>query len=222
MNKRMLGALAAMAAMAAAAALTTGCATSRSEVKLSSPGAAMSGSGTGKVVVIRSVKDERVFEQAPHEPSTPSIGLEGTSQATAETKARAIGRKRNTYGQALGDVMLEPGQTVEKVVRENLAAALNQAGFQVKSAESAGANPITLDVRIKKFWAWLNPGFWAVTVSADVATDITASSGGGTNTVSVHAEDKRQVVTDGAWIELIDKALQDYRAQAAAKLSNLK
>lgn len=219
MNKRMLGALAAMAAVAA---LTTGCATSRSEVKLASPGAAMSSTGTGKVVVIRSVKDERVFEQAPREPSTPSIGLEGTSQATAETKARAIGRKRNTYGQALGDVMLEPGQTVEKVVRENLAAALNQAGFQVKSAESAGANPLMLDVRIKKFWAWLNPGFWAVTVSADVATDITASSGGGTNTVGVHAEDKRQVVTDGAWIELIDKALQDFRAQAAAKLSNLK
>jgi hypothetical protein len=42
----------------------------------------------------------------------------------AEVKARAIGRKRNTYGKALGDMVLEGGQTVEGVVREYLVIAL--------------------------------------------------------------------------------------------------
>jgi hypothetical protein len=35
----------------------------------------------------------------------------------------------------------------------------------------------------------------------------------------VHVDDARQFVTDGAWVETVDKGLQAYRREAAAKLS---
>ena len=197
-----------------------GCATSRSEIKLSRPAAIVptSTGAVGRTVLIRSVKDERVFEEAPPDPSTPSLGHGGAGQASPEVKARAIGRKRNGYGMALGDVLLEGGQTVEGVIRENLTAALQQAGYRVthNSAE-AGMSPLVLDVHIKKFWAWLNPGFWAITLSTNITTDLDISGIATPTVVSVHVEDSHQIVADGAWIAIVDKALQDYRTQASAK-----
>lgn len=92
--------------------ILAGCATSRSEIKLVAPAASTVQAATGQVVVIRSVKDERVFEQEPRNPSTPSLGLDGANKASVELKLRAIGRKRNGYGKALGDVVLEGNQTV--------------------------------------------------------------------------------------------------------------
>ncbi len=196
----------------------SGCATSRSEVQLSSPVATSSPAPTtGKTVVIRTIKDLRAFEQSPSEPSTPSLGFEGAAQASAEIKARAIGRKRNTFGQALGDVLLPAGQTVESVVRENLTAALQQAGYQVKSAEAGGSAPSFIDVEIRKFWAWVQPGFWAITLRTHIATDLKMSGDALPTIVSVQAEEGYQIVTDGAWIEVVEKALVAYRSQAAAK-----
>lgn len=209
--------------VALAGLLADGCALSRSEVKLSAPGADAGATSSGPVVVIRSVKDERTFEQAPREPSTPSLGGEGgTSAASADLKSRAIGRKRNGYGQALGDVVLEPGKTVEGVVRENLAAALRKAGYSVREAGSAGVSPIFLDVRIRKFWAWLTPGFWAITLRANVETAITISGGNPAVDVSVTAEQSGMAATDTSWIEVVDNALRLYREQVATKMSGLK
>ena len=34
------------------------------------------------------------------------LGFEGSAKSTAEIKARAIGRKRNGFGKALGDVLI--------------------------------------------------------------------------------------------------------------------
>lgn len=195
------------------------CATSRSEIKLSAPVVAASGaaSATGPTIQIRTVKDERVFESAPKEPSTPSLGFEGAAQASAETKSRAIARKRNTYGRALGDVLLESGQTVEGVVRENLAAALRQAGYRVHGEGDGGAAALTLDVSIKKFWAWFQPGFWALKLHADVATDLKFSEGAAPSTIAVHAEESMQMATDASWMQIVTKALDAYRAQVVGK-----
>jgi hypothetical protein len=126
--------------------ILAGCATSRSEIRLSSPAPAATpqATTTDRAVVIRSVHDERVFEQAPDDPSTPSLGFEGASQASDDLKARAVGRKRNSFGKAMGDILLE---------------------------------------------------------------------------VSVHAQDARQMATDGAWLEILEKALAAYRTQVASKLS---
>lgn len=195
-----------------------GCATSRSEIALVSP-AATPAPAAGRTAVIRSIRDERVFEQAPRDPSTPSLGFEGSAQASAETKARAIGRKRNTYGQALGDVLLQPGQTIEGVVRENLAAALHQSGYRVVSESQAGSAPLVMDVRIRKFWSWIQPGFWAITLHTAIATDLQVSGSRAPAVVEVKSSEGLQVASDGNWIEAVGKALAAYRAEAAKVLS---
>lgn len=198
-------------------AVLAGCATSRSEIKLQSPvvSPATTATGTGRVVVIKSVTDERVFEQTPSDPSTPSLGFGGSDSATAQLKSQAIGRKRNGFGKALGDVLLQQGQTVQDVVRENLAAALEQSGYRVESQADAGTNPVLLDVQIKKFWSWFQPGFWAITLHSDIATVLQVEGGGASFEIQAHAEDKRQVATEHAWMEITQQGLDQFRAEAA-------
>ena len=204
-----------------ACAVLAGCATSRSEIVLKPPVQATAASkASGRTVVIRSVKDERVFEQAPNQPSIPSLGFEGASKATADVKARAVGRKRNTYGKALGDILLKDGQTVERVVRENLAAALTQAGYQVMGDDASGGAPLLIDVHIRQFWAWAQPGFWAIKLNTNISTDLDLAGAGSPTTITVHAEDSRQMATEGAWMEIIAKALGDYRTQVTAQAAN--
>jgi len=194
------------------------CATSRSEVKLGAPAAAPAEqTGATRFAVIRSVKDERVFEEAPVDPSVPSLGFEGAAQATDEIKARAIARKRNTLDMAMGDVLLQKGQTVEDVVRDNLTAALRQAGYQVRSADNAGPSAMIVDVHIKQFWAWVQLGFWALTFKANISTSLDLSGTASASTITVHAEDSGQVATDSAWVRVVDRALDAYRSQATEK-----
>jgi len=206
------------AAIVVACVALAGCATSRSEIKLGSPETPASAAvSPSRVAVIRSIRDERVFEQAPRDPSTPSLGFGGADNATADLRARAIGRKRNTFGKALGDVLLEDNQTVEGVIRDNLAAALRQAGFQVEAGSAAGAAALVIDVRIKQFWSWFQPGFWAIKLHANIVTDLDVSGSAAPTIIQVHAEDSRQLATEGAWMEIVDKALDDYRTQVAGK-----
>jgi len=198
--------------------LLEGCATSRSELKLASVAAEPTQAtiATKGTVILRSVKDERIFEQAPGNPSIPSLGFEGAAQATAETKARAIGRKRNGFGMALGDVLLENGQTVEGIVRENLAAALRQSGYQVLNANPGDPKAILMDAHIKQFWAWFQPGFWAITLHTKIETNLEVSNSSMPIPISIHAEESGLAAPESAWIEIVDKALLAYRDKVKA------
>lgn len=202
--------------------VASGCATTRSEIKLASPivVAASPAPSAGRTAVIRSVKDERVFAESPSDPSTPSLGLEGATNASAEVKARAVGRKRNAYGKALGDLQLESGQTVESVIRDNTSVALKQAGYDVKAnLADAGTSPLIIDIHVKEFWAWLRPGFWAITLNSKIATDFDISGAMAPVQVSGVAEQKTAMAIDSVWMEVIDTALKDFRAQVASKLA---
>jgi len=212
------------AALAAVTWVLGGCATSRSELRLASPvgSPAAVANANAPIAIIRTVRDMRTFEQAPKQPNIPSLGFEGASQATADAKLRAIGRKRNTYGNALGDVFLQDGQTVESVIRENVRAALQDAGYVVRDDAAANPSAVVVDVRIKQFWAWIHPGFWAITVNTDIDTDLSLSTKTDAMPVTVHVQDARALVTDSAWLETIDKALQAYRREAAGKLAAAK
>ncbi|GLQ92771.1 hypothetical protein GCM10007901_17220 [Dyella acidisoli] len=168
--------------------------------------------------MIGKITDERVFEQAPNDPSTPSLGFGGTDKASDDVKARAVGRKRNTYGMALGDVLLQPGQTVEGAIRENLTAAFQQAGYQVKGEGDAGSSPIMVDVHIKQFWAWFTPGFWVVTLSDNIATDLVFNGIEAPVVVSTHVEDKHAAATEDDWMQIVDKGLDAYRAEVLHRM----
>ena len=202
-------------------AILSGCATTRSVITLTSPQATNTPQTTAKsrTVIIRSVKDERVFEQAPKVPSIPSLGYDDIQRVTEDTKARAVGRKRGGYGKALGDVLLDHGQSVAGLVRENLTTVFEQAGYRVVNETTAEPTDLVVDVHIKQFWAWFNPGFWAITLDANIETDLDVSGIGTSTTISVHVEDSRQMATEDAWREILEKALLAYQTQAAQKLS---
>lgn len=214
MNLRTCGAL----ALLLATAILGGCAATRSEVKVAAPTVTTATVTKQKAVVIRSVRDERMFQATPSDPSTPSLGSDGSSDAV---KARAIARKRNGYGQAMGDVLLQDGQSVTGLVRDNLAAAFRQAGYRVApDLASAGASPLVVDVTIRKFWSWLTPGFSAITVRSHLETDVQVSGMAGTTTITANTTEPHMFVSDDVWVQVVDKMLATYRAQATGKLEN--
>ncbi len=154
-----MGRFSPILALVAVLALS-GCATSRSVVTVA-PAAAPANPADGVPVKVEKVEDLRVFESAPSQPDIPS--LSDGDIANPATKARAIGRKRNSYGKALGDVLLPEGQTVAELVRTSLISSLRESGYRVLSPSDPGyAQAAPLQIRIRKFWSWFQPGFWSI------------------------------------------------------------
>lgn len=208
----------------AATVLETGCAYTRSEVKLSNPEASQASYPVIKstAILIRSVTDERVFEEAPSEPSVPSLGHEGSAHASADVKARAFARKRNGFGQALGEVLLKNGQTVSSVVRDNLVSAFREAGYRTTTnLAEAGASPMIVDVHVKQFWVWTKSAFGAFILNANIETSLVTTNEASPKVANVHTENVVRTGSDNNRVETIDKALKDYRAQVAEKFANL-
>lgn len=186
------------------------CATSRSELVIPPP-QSVAVPQTGPAVVIRSIVDERTFEVAPRDPSTPSIGTAG-----GDVRARAVGRKRNTYGHALGDVLLAQGESVDSVLRQHLVAVFAQAGVRVVDEAAANSETPRVDVHVTKFWSWFQPGFWAITLHAQIETNLVVA-GNAPVLVSVEAQHGGQVDTDGMWREVLNRALESYRQELSAR-----
>lgn len=208
----------AVVALAALGAVLSGCAVTRSEVKIGAQPVETAVPDAARApIVIGSVVDARKFESAPKDPSIPSLGTEGGGD---DAKARAVGRKRNTYGMALGDVLLEPGNSVANVVRRQLTIALGQAGYRVVEAGAEKAAPV-VDVSIHQFWNWITPGFWAITVSTLVATDFTVQGRAAPVSIVVRNAEPSLAVTDGVWMEAIEKSLARWRAEVVARKAEL-
>lgn len=195
----------------------SGCATNRSEVAFSlettAPSVAVA--KNGRQVAVSVVVDERVFQDGSADPSVPSLGFEGSAAASDAMKARAIARKRNTYGKALGDVVLQDGQSVVKLVREVTEQGLTDAGFSVVPATNAPAGVTVVEVRVKQFWSWMTPGFWALTFENKIEAAV-LPVGKSATVVSAYAQDSGQLGTDGAYVGIVMKGLSDYRGKVAA------
>jgi hypothetical protein len=189
--------------------LGSGCATGRDALRLEVPAATAVATSSGKSALIRSVQDKRQFEEKPSKPSTPSLGETDTPAA----RKQAVARKRNSYGKALGDVVLEEGQTVETVVRNALAVALRDAGYRVLGPqEQPRPDTLALDVSIDRFWAWMNPGFTALSFRSEIVTRIQVNDGGRQYVKSIDAagELSAQVGTLSKWREVLSRALTNY------------
>lgn len=203
-----------------AALFMGGCATSRGSMSLTVPPA----SGTTSVgipVYVDQIVDRRVFEDKPSEPSTPSLkGGKGSSESEA-IKSKAIARKRNSYGKALGDILLDGDQTVVGMMRDLLRESFNGAGYVVVDDRSKlGSNGIEVDVEIEKFWAWFTPGFFAVSMESQIETSLQVSQGGESRQVEVRAYGKNagQSGRDGNWLEAYRRGFEDYKAKLAQAL----
>jgi hypothetical protein len=95
--------------MLAIAALSSqaGCVTGRRTFELPIAAHEVPAANKGRVY-IGAVTDDRQFENRPSEPSTPSIDGDVTKLSAAQ-KDQMIGRQRNGFGKAMGDIALAQG-----------------------------------------------------------------------------------------------------------------
>jgi hypothetical protein len=177
-----------------------GCVTGQRKLDLEVPTAQKIVNGSRGTVSIAPVVDKRHFENYPDDPSTPSIdgNVNGLSAAA---KSKMIGRQRNMFGKAMGDISLA-GQTVNSQARALVAEALKRRGYTVTDAKSNNNVDVTLD----KFWAWFTPGFWAVDFEADVQADMEVSLNGRAG----HGKNSGQVASDANWQLAFSRAYEDF------------
>ena len=188
--------------------MVNGCATNRGilDVRLTLPENSLSDLN---VKIVR-VTDKRKFELSPNKASIPS--LKGGEVNDKSITARAIARKRNSYGKALGDILLPEGRTVEDLVREAVVLSFRESGYRVINEEDpmfSSAIPIEAD--IDEFWAWFTPGFWAVSLEFKSALKLKGNVGsfqdGGEvkSYVILHS----QGAGTRAWSNTINKGIED-------------
>ncbi len=200
-------------------AFLSGCATSRGEVKLSIPVAIDTELSNGKEIYINSVVDKRLFEVKPKKPNIPS--LDPDKPQSDSIKLRAIARKRNSYGKGLGDILLKEGQTVESIIYGSLKQAFLQNGYRIiENEKQITKETYIIDSQINKFWSWMNPGFWALTLSTEISTDININRESETKNevINVKVFDKFQTGSESNWVSVMQNALRAYIKEVKSKL----
>ncbi len=200
----------------------TSCATNRS-VLIFTPEEPLSSTFLNKSAVIRSITDARQFMDKPPTPDIPSLGQGGVLKHNSELRSRAVGRKRNGYGKALGDVFLEENNSVQNLVINTLANVLNKYGYKIYDINSPyPPETILVDITINKFWSWIDIGFWSIGIEAEIDTAVSITyDDNKTKSISARTSNRVMAATDSAWKETIDLVLQDYKNNAVEELKFL-
>jgi len=203
-------------ALVFACGLATGCATGRDTVDLKAIDSVNPASGPE--VKLARVTDRRVFQVDPPRPSMPS--LMDDQIGIAAITSRAIARKRNTYGMALGDILLPEGRTVEQITSDVLSRGLRESGYRVlESGEPGYDEAVPLEVDIQQFWAWMDPGFWAITLEFDsrilVSGPIAPFDKG--ESFRGHASSQSGAAFSDDWLAVMKKGLQSLNADIRSR-----
>jgi hypothetical protein len=200
-----------------AAALLSGCATSRSVVAPQID--AVANPAQGIAVRIEKIDDARRFEVDPPEPSIPS--LMDNQIADDALRSRAIARKRNTFGKALGDVLLPEGQSVAKLTESAITRTFRAAGYRVLGVDDPDyAQAIPVSGRVEKLWAWFRPGFWALALEAnyEVTLSTTIAALQRNPKLTGQVRNTMQIATEDDWSAIVTKALDDFSARLQDRL----
>ena len=69
-------------------------------------------------------------------------------------------------------------------------------------------------------WSWMNPGFFALTLSTEISTGVAVRNNNATDrkVVSVKISDTFQTAAEGNWVEVMTNALKAYVTEAKLKL----
>lgn len=202
------------------AAVLAGCATGRDVIAPKFEAAANPAQGVP--VRIEKVQDARDFQVKPGSPSIPS--LMDDNLADEAIKSRAIARKRNGYGMALGDILVPEGQTVAKLTETVIARAFRENGFRVVSATDADyARATPVNVRINKLWTWLEMGF-VLGVASNYEVVLTGPIAPLQQGLTVNGQIRETalVVTESVWTGIISKTLEDMYTNLKGKLAAAK
>lgn len=198
--------------------LITGCATSRGilDVRIDES----RNPESGRAVKIARVTDSRLFEESPRSPSIPS--LKGREIGDKSITSRAIARKRNGYGKAIGDILLPEGRTVENLVREALVRSFRETGYRVIDDKAElSDNAVQIEADIEQFWAWVTPGFWAISMEFEakvkIKGDVTSFREG--ETVRGYIELHSQAPGTRAWMNTINKGIDIFIEEVKKRIT---
>jgi hypothetical protein len=206
------------AAMVGMSLLGAGCATNRGVLDVRA--FAAPNPATGKSVTITRVTDVRAFKLAPRTPSVPSLkdGRIGDKAITS----RAIARKRNGYGKALGDIVLPENRTVEDLIRESLTTAFRESGYRVLDAAAASDEKcIPVEADVEQFWAWMTPGVWAISLECETKVRLKGDVSSFKNGESVrgYVNLHTQGAGSRAWLNTINKGLKQFVEEVKTRLA---
>lgn len=200
--------------------ISSGCATNRGILDIQVPES--KNPDNGKQVKITRVTDMRTFEVNPSEADIPSLKDNQIHNQTITS--RAIARKRNGYGKAIGDILLPEGRSVEDLVRDALRTSLRKKGYSVLTENSATNEyneALPIEVDIKQFWSWFRPGFWAAKLEFEAILDIsgTALFDEGRQTIQGNVQLCTQAATTRAWKNTIMKGLENLMQNIQAAIN---
>ena len=193
--------------------LGSGCVVGRRTVDLPVPPATSLPASKG-TVAISSIEDARHFENKPDHPSTPSIDGDVNSQS-AEQLSVVIGRQRNGYGHAMGDIALPAGETVQTRVKDLITQGFAQHGYTITTDASADN---TVNVKIDRFWAWMPYS----SISAQIECSFTVKRDGHTATFTAEGTGVAVCAisyTNADWQLAYTRAFEDFLAKFDQELT---
>lgn len=206
-------------ALIAASLATSGCVTGRRSFDIAVPKGQVSSANKG-TFAITAVTDNRVFADKDSSPSTPSVHGK-VAEFSAEQLSHFIGRQRNTYGHAMGDITFPGNETVQDKIKELLTEGLRRHGYTLGEAGSADHQ---MSVNIDKFWAWTNPGFLALSFEANVACKLTVTKAAGAPPVVLeikgYNESHGQFAKNKNWQQSYDAAFDQFLKDLDQQLTN--
>lgn len=195
----------------------SGCVTGTRNIELNAPEFSNQKSASGPIY-IDIIEDQRTFESKPRSPSTPSV--KGSLETTSKEKlSTLIGRQRNGYGAAMGDVALPEGATVQDKMRQLLTQGLESRGYTVINDSSAEKK---MSVEIEKFWAWFSPGVWAVSFESTLQCKINIEGDQNSQTFDIagYGINKGQVASNANWTLAYQRAFLDFLENLDKALDN--
>lgn len=201
-----------LAAVLFATTTLFGCVTSRGELNLDAPAVA---NGNGQKVVITAL-DERRFELKPKSADIPSLkDGEITDKSITE---RAFARKRNSYGMAMGDILLPQNATVSMVIAKSIASAYSKAGYQVVPSSEKTADTHTVTVHIVEFWSWMSPGAFSVAVNNKAHLKVDTEGAAAPIEIVTNKRESMQMVVGRDWKAITEQGLQEISSSMSAQL----
>lgn len=118
----------------------------------------------------------------------------------------------------MGDIALADNETVTKRVRGLVEEGLRRKGYEVSNDPAV---PTSIAISVEEFWAWMTPGFFALSFEVKVATSLMlkGAHGSAKMVVKSHGLNHGQVAKDGNWQEAFEPAFEQFLWQLRSDAS---
>jgi len=193
-------------AMVAGTLLLSGCVTGRRSIPLPTPSGAAAATTKGNIAITQST-DLRKFENNPSSPSIPSVDGDVAKMPKEQLKTM-IGRQRNGFGKAMGDIELAAGDNVEMQAKKLVAEGLKRRGYT--SNDSPAIN--NAQVKVQEFWAWFTPGFATVTFESQIKVVVTLTVNGKKTELVIpgYGKNAGAAASNANWQLTYQRAFEDF------------